>query len=296
VRWFERVAVQRRSVGLVVLALVVVTVVVVVLVRRGGPTNAVYVALGDSYTAGPLIPRQVGDDGCQRSDHNYPSLVAERTDVELVDVSCTGASTSSLAGSFDTGSSTVPAQLEALDGRAETATLITVGIGANDGQVASLALAACSQAGADDPGGATCSTADAAAPDPLAARVDRMEEVLTDALAEIRRRAPAADVLAIGYPQVVPEDDTCRDLLPIAAGDLDWARDINQRLDDAVRAAAERAGVEFIDVWAASEGHDVCADEPWFNGAVSKPGAALAFHPFLAYQEAVADLVIAADL
>jgi hypothetical protein len=31
-----------------------------------------YVALGDSYTAGPLIPTQLSDPaGCQRSDHNY---------------------------------------------------------------------------------------------------------------------------------------------------------------------------------------------------------------------------------
>ena len=36
-----------------------------------------YVALGDSYTSGPLIPRQV-DAGCARSDHNYPSIVAAR--------------------------------------------------------------------------------------------------------------------------------------------------------------------------------------------------------------------------
>src|SRR5688572_13564253 len=39
---------------------------------------ASYGALGDSYTAGPLIPVQTGQPaGCQRSDHNYPSLVAE---------------------------------------------------------------------------------------------------------------------------------------------------------------------------------------------------------------------------
>jgi hypothetical protein len=36
-----------------------------------------YVALGDSYTAGPLIPVQETTPlGCLRSDHNYPHLVA----------------------------------------------------------------------------------------------------------------------------------------------------------------------------------------------------------------------------
>ncbi|MGW3466325.1 SGNH/GDSL hydrolase family protein, partial [Streptomyces olivaceoviridis] len=47
----------------------------------GGPGRAsAYVALGDSYTSGPGIPRQV-DAACARSDHNYPSLVAARRQV-----------------------------------------------------------------------------------------------------------------------------------------------------------------------------------------------------------------------
>src|ERR1700755_1918010 len=37
-----------------------------------------YVALGDSYASGPLIPRQTGlPVGCGRSDHHYPSDLAE---------------------------------------------------------------------------------------------------------------------------------------------------------------------------------------------------------------------------
>ncbi len=33
-----------------------------------------YVALGDSYTSGPLIPQQQPNPlGCLRSDHDYPS-------------------------------------------------------------------------------------------------------------------------------------------------------------------------------------------------------------------------------
>ncbi|MGW7017370.1 SGNH/GDSL hydrolase family protein, partial [Streptomyces sp. NPDC054951] len=43
----------------------------------GGGGGNRYVALGDSYTSGPLIPRQV-DANCARSDHNYPSIVAAR--------------------------------------------------------------------------------------------------------------------------------------------------------------------------------------------------------------------------
>ena len=32
-----------------------------------------YVALGDSYSAGPLIPTTDLAGGCARSDHNYPT-------------------------------------------------------------------------------------------------------------------------------------------------------------------------------------------------------------------------------
>ena len=35
-----------------------------------------YVALGDSYTAAPLVPETDRSDGCLRSSGNYPSLVA----------------------------------------------------------------------------------------------------------------------------------------------------------------------------------------------------------------------------
>ena len=58
-------------------------------------TGERYVSLGDSYTAGPLVLTPTGTPiDCARSDHNYPSLVAEDLGVgELVDVSCSSAET-----------------------------------------------------------------------------------------------------------------------------------------------------------------------------------------------------------
>ena len=56
-----------------------------------------YVAMGDSYTAAPLVPDRHGD-GCLRSSHNYPALVAAALPAELVDVSCSGADSTSLVG------------------------------------------------------------------------------------------------------------------------------------------------------------------------------------------------------
>src|SRR5204862_4120817 len=53
-----------------------------------------YVALGDSYTAGPFIPLQIPPYGCLKSDHNYPHLALPQLPVaSLRDPSCSGAET-----------------------------------------------------------------------------------------------------------------------------------------------------------------------------------------------------------
>jgi hypothetical protein len=92
-----------------------------------------YVALGDSYTAGPDIPDQVGTPaGCQRSSRNYPALVAQYLRLsanQVRDVSCSGARIADLSTPQTTADGTNPAQRAALS--AATA-LVTLGIGGND--------------------------------------------------------------------------------------------------------------------------------------------------------------------
>src|SRR5690242_8352777 len=91
--------------------------------HAAAPTGR-YVALGDSYTSGPLIPTQV-DLNCVRSNRNYPSLVAAAIHSSaFTDVSCGGATTADIlnAGTGTLGFA-VPAQLSAVN--AATA-LVTV--------------------------------------------------------------------------------------------------------------------------------------------------------------------------
>jgi hypothetical protein len=56
-----------------------------------------YVVLGDSYSSGPRIPAQTGKPaGCDRSDHNYPALLADQVKLKggmFRDMSCSGATT-----------------------------------------------------------------------------------------------------------------------------------------------------------------------------------------------------------
>ena len=81
-----------------------------------GASGQNYVALGDSFTSGPLIPRLTGSPlGCLRSNHDYPSLVAAAIGPSSFrDVSCQGADTTNMTGPEGVGIGTNPPQLHAL--------------------------------------------------------------------------------------------------------------------------------------------------------------------------------------
>ncbi len=246
-----------------------------------------YVAMGDSFTAAPRLP-ETSTDGCLRSDQNYPHLVTEaRDDLRLLDVSCGGATTADVLQSQVSMDDRVhPPQIDALSAGTD---VVTVGLGANDSGLAWAALYQCVQLAARDRDGAPCDRANR----DLAARVDQVHKNVADILDDIARRAPDATILLVGYPRLLPETRGCPDVLPIAKGDQEFIRRMVEMLDDAMRSAAERAEVEFVDVYAASEGHDMCSDEPWVNGAKEDPDTeASPYHPQPAHQRAVADLVL----
>lgn len=252
-----------------------------------------YVALGDSYTAAPLVPKMSLAGGCVRSESNYPSLVAVALPgTELVDQSCSQADSSHLTAPQDTGSSVVPPQLDAVDAGTD---IVTLGIGGNDFDLFGNLMGYCTTLRDQDPQGSPCRDA-AQQPDVGDVYLDVLPQIrahVAQAVREIRRRAPEAQVLVVGYPQIVPAEGRCA-ALPFAKGDVAYARMVNRRLVTAVEAAARRTDAPYIDVWQATAGHDICADDPWINGARTTFEKALAYHPFLAEQEAVAELVVEA--
>lgn len=278
---------RRHGRGLLTAA-VLLLVVPVVAIGCGGQSRT-YVALGDSFTSGPLIPDTDPAGGCLRSDRNYPSLVAAEADLELVDVSCSGARTADLTGAQVLFETTHPPQLDAVGGDTD---VVTVGIGGNDEDLTSLLFGYCAGLGVADPTGMPCTEEDAAQTVTMADRMATVRTNLTAAFAEIRERAPEAQVIAVGYPQLFPARGSCPDRLPIAPGDYAWARGLNAELNQATAAAAAGAGFDFVDMWAASEGHDICAEDPWVNGSGTDPQAAMAFHPFAVYEREVAERVL----
>src|SRR3954453_14883018 len=240
------------------------------------PTYARYVALGDSYSAGPLIPTTDLAGGCARSDHNYPSLVGRQLGVRrFVDVSCSAATTADLArAQHPFQGSTVPPQLRSVTADTD---LVTIGIGGNDLGLFGQLVGACTGPRAQDPGGPLVgpgtrlgSQAPQGSPCPrhfaqvgpdLAEVTRTIDGNVEAALQDIRRRAPHATVVLVGYLRLVPRHGPCPGL-PRAAGDHAQGRRVSVSLNRALRQAARHTHVRFVDAYRFSRGHDICSAGP----------------------------------
>ena len=237
--------------------------------RAGG---GIYVALGDSYTSAPLVPMQYGEPiDCGRSDHNYPSLVAQVFEVDtFVDVSCGSAQTKHMTEP-QTGlplGGTNPPQFNAL--RPE-ATLVTVGIGGNDAGLVGVAEK-CAELGATNPTGTACR--DHWAPggnDRVAARIEATKPKIAAVLQGIHQRAPQARVAIVGYPDVLPKNgESCWPMVPLSPDDIRYIDELLVRINAMIAGQAAANDADFVDTYADSGGHDVCKLPPerWFEGLV----------------------------
>ncbi|MFJ3230999.1 SGNH/GDSL hydrolase family protein [Streptomyces sp. NPDC086787] len=250
--------------------------------------GARYVALGDSYTSGPLIPTQV-DANCLRSDRNYPSLVAARREVSTFrDVSCSGATTAEMWKAQGTNGP----QLDALT---RNTRLVTVQIGGNDVGFSSV-IATCAQLGSADPTGNPCKTHyGSAGYDQLTLNVVQTAPKVDRVLRAVRARAPHARVLVVGYPDQLPDDGSgCFSAsVPFAAKDFPYLRDSEKRLNLMLRLVAGWNHVEYVDTYTPTIGHDMCksASERWIEPLRPSSPAAPA-HPNARGEQAMADAVL----
>ncbi|WP_033319303.1 SGNH/GDSL hydrolase family protein [Streptomyces yerevanensis] len=265
-----------------------------------------YVALGDSYTSGPKIPRQSGAPvGCDRSDHNYPAVVARQlgvTAADFRDVSCSGATITDLTAPQKTSNGTNPAQLSALSTRTR---LVTLGIGGNDigfGSTVTKCVTMGVMYGAigsdrlfsDD---APCKKQYVdGGTDEVAQKIQATGRQLSAALAEIERRAPKARVYVVGYPAIVPaEGKGCGGELPLAPGDATYLHDKGKQLNTMLRGQVEAAGATYVDTYSPSVGHDACSAQKtrWIEPLrPSSPAAAV--HPNAHGEQGMADAVLRA--
>ncbi len=235
-----------------------------------------YVALGDSFSAGPFVGTMRTDpEGCARSRDNYPAFLADWLDVaSYTDVSCSAAVTSDLYAPMRMldGNTTGP-QLGALSADTD---LVTLGIGGNDFDIYS-GLIRCQE-------GATA----VCAVDQLRSDAGKVAGRITQAVRRIRKAAPEATVYVVGYPDILPTEGTCR-AVGVSADVLGPVTKIAGLLNASLRKGARAAGASYVDMEAVSDGHDVCAKgRAWVNGPRFRAGIAAPFHPKINGMRAVA--------
>ena len=243
-----------------------------------------YVALGSSMAAGPGIrPRATGAPwGSGRSARNYAHLVARRLNLDLVDVTFSGATTAHILAERQRG--TRP-QIDALDG---SEALVTITIGGNDvGYIPLLMAAAMPRAARILPNVRTLLDRDA-----REQALTRVGDSLRAVGAAVHRRAPAARVLFVDYLTLLPPAG--RGAPPLSPADAALGRHVAARLEELTACAARASGCEVVRAGQASREHHAWSPDPWTVGAAwPLPWRPAPFHPNAAGMRAVADLVTA---
>lgn len=252
------------------------------------PGKRNYVAMGDSYAAAPGVGRSNPPLGCRKSKDNYPHKLAELADLDLTDVTCSGAPTDAVMAAYNALGDEVPAQIEAVD---EDTDIVTIGLGFNDLGLSLKVFVACVQVTTRNPDATTpCTDADRAlGANGTQAILDQVTDRLKVVVEEVTERAPDADVLLVGYPTIFPTGATC-DNLGMKAGDMPLMNHVVDSLNTSLKDAAAAHGATYVDLATPTVGHDVCADDPWIAGLQAVGGRkAMSWHPYEVEQELAAD-------
>ena len=219
-----------------------------------------YVALGDSFTSGPLVPAEQADPaGCHRSTRNYPHLVARALGLTLSDVSCSGAGTGQMTSSQTTCGGVNPPQLRAL--RPSTS-VVTLGVGGDDIDFTGVAehCLAVTPWGPTGAGWTCASHYDRRGADLIAAAVRATAPRVAAVLGDIHRSAPRAAVFVVGYPAILPAaGDGCWPTLPFTRTDVPYLRSAELDLNRMLSSVASAGGATYVDTYDPSARDDACA-------------------------------------
>ncbi|MCW2933160.1 MAG: lipolytic protein family [Actinomycetia bacterium] len=261
-----------------------------------------YVALGDSYTAGPDIPDQTGGTaGCEQSSSSYPHLVAQILRLGLTDISCSSATIASLSAPQSTSGGTNPAQLSALSA---ATTVATLGIGGNDigwsaiiTRCTELDLIPALMSGDTTSDRTPCQDYyNSGGTDQIQQKIHALAGQLAEALAQIRQRAPRARIYVVGYPDLLPAaGGACAHAMGMTDGDIAFLNSEELRLNGMLRQDAQAVGDGYIDTYTPSEGHDACSAPAsrWIEPLLpTSPAAPL--HPNAVGEQGMADAVVQA--
>ena len=286
--------IARARLRLAVLAVVLVAVLAPAAASAAPPT---YVALGDSFAAGPLIPLQIEPLGCLKSNNNYAHIASRSITLTLRDATCSGAETEDMTQPQGVTPGPNPPQFDRLDANTK---LVTVQIGGNDIGFSEI-IRECEAH--TEPTGSPCQDRYVVnGNDELRQRIDATAPKIDAVLDGIRARSPKATIYVVNYLPILPEaplapglPEGCWPQVPVAWADVPYLRGIQKELNAmlAEQAAANRARV--LDAYTLGIGHDACRAPVvrWIEPEVAV-NAAAPFHPNLGGMQAKAQALVAA--
>ncbi len=241
-----------------------------------GARAANYVALGDSYAAGPLIPNPVLPLGCLKSSNNYPRLAAPGIGLTLRDATCSGATTVHMTNPQNVDpDGPNPPQLNSLDA---STTVVSLTIGGNDigfSEVAQSCIVV-------NPFSHPClDKYNSGGVNQLKARIDATAPKVAAVLQGIKARSPSAQIYVVNYPAIFPETGYgCWPQMPIGFQDVPYLRTTQKQLNSMLATQAAANGATLVNWYNASIGHDACkgSSTRWVEPLV--PGnSAAPIHP-----------------
>ncbi len=266
----ERRNVTDRKISLRLILGLVATVAASLLFSGAGSANAapatpVYVALGDSFAAGPgsgisaedqsVYAAGTGKTGnqCYRAKSAYPTLVAQNKGYTLVNATCSGAVTADILNQVTRTTSdgrtvTIPPQIDSVP---TNANVVTITIGGNDAQfVPFVACVVGNVISGDNP----CTEASSATIATRAA-IATLQAKVAGTIDAVKAKAPEAKIIVTGYPRVVSESANIFN--PATSGCTPWltgtegqiSNSINRGLNAAIQQAAAASGVTYVDFY-----------------------------------------------
>lgn len=240
-----------------------------------------YVAMGSSYAAGPALgsPKPGTPKRCARDSANYATLLARRLQLNLVDATCSGATTAHILGPWGE----LPAQLDALT---PATRLVTVTIGGNDVDfVRNLYVSACRS---EMPGSKPCPQLTP----PNEASWVRLASALREIASQVRLRSPKARLVFVDYVWFVPESGKSCAAAPFIEANIQAVRRMEDRFADLTATVAQETGAELLSASTLSKTHTPCDPEPWSVGAAGT-GSGAPWHPNATGMRGIADALAA---
>jgi lysophospholipase L1-like esterase len=256
-----------------------------------GTASAQYVALGDSYTAGPLIPNPVLPLGCLKSSNNYARTTAPRIGQSLKDASCSGAKTRDMTQAQSVSpDGPNPPQFNSLSSSTRT---VSITIGGNDIGFSSIAQDCITI----NPFGNPCKKKYIVnGVDTISQRITQTAPKVDAVFDGIRARAPLARIFVLNYPAIFPETGSgCFPQMPISWTDAPFLRSKQQELNAMIAAQAAANGVRLVNWYAASIGKDACKSSGtrWVEPLIPGNWAA-SLHPNRRGMDGAANALVAA--